>query len=354
MTGGSMDIPWDDVQLFLAVAESGGLSAAARKLRIGQPTVSRRLAELERRLGYQLFLREAAGARLTSSGERLVEPARKMAEWAGEVTRTAAKGERAPEGVVRVTAPPGVAFDFLAPMAGWLRDKLPLIRLEVLSSINYLDLARGEADLALRGRPSEHADLVTVASLEHDNAVFVAPEYARRLPAAPKMTELDWIAWAPPFEHLPPNPQLAAAIPGFRPTFTADNFLVLLRAAQSGLGAIVLDRVAHRFAGAHGLVPLPVDLGPHAKGRTYLVCARSALDIPRVRAVAHALTDELARAEAAARARVVAEGAMRTTGTDAARAQPSPRPRAQPSTGPGKGAARSPTRPKPRAGRRAR
>lgn len=343
-----MDIPWDDVQLFLAVAESGGLSAAARKLRIGQPTVSRRLAELERRLGYQLFLREAAGARLTSSGERLVEPARKMAEWAGEVTRTAAKGERAPEGVVRVTAPPGVAFDFLAPLAGWLRDKLPLVRLEVLSSINYLDLARGEADLALRGRPAEHADLVTVASLEHENAVFVAPEYARRLPAAPKMTELDWIAWAPPFEHLPPNPQLAAALPDFRPTFTADNFLVLLRAAQAGLGAIVLDRVAHRFAGAHGLVPLPLDLGPHAKGRTYLVCARSALDIPRVRAVAHALSDELARAEAAARARSAAEGERHSTGASPPRAKPAAAPRAKDSAG---RQAKAPSRPEPKARR---
>ncbi len=290
-----MDLAWDDVQLFLAIAESGGLSAAARRLRVGQPTVSRRLAELERRLGYKLFLREAAGAKLTSAGERLVVPARKMAEWAGEVARTAAQAERAPEGIVRVTAAPGVAFDFVTPFAGWLRGKHPKLRLEVLSSTSYLDLARGEADLALRARPPAHDDLTLLHTLEHDNAVFVSRDYAARLPKKPTLAELDWLAWAPPFEHLPPNPQLAQLVPGFRPSFTADSYLVMLRAAQVGLGAMVLDCVKHRWAGQHGLVRLPIDLGPHARGKVYLACARSALDIPRVRAVAELLEKEMRR-----------------------------------------------------------
>lgn len=84
-----MNIPWDDVQLFLAIAETGSLSAASRQLRLGQPTVSRRLALLEHQLGYQLFRREVAGARLTSAGEKLLLPARRMAEWAGEISRAA-------------------------------------------------------------------------------------------------------------------------------------------------------------------------------------------------------------------------------------------------------------------------
>ena len=65
-----MDLSWEDVRLFLAVAEHGSLSEAARRLRIGQPTVSRRLAELEERLGYPLFERSVEGARLTTPGER--------------------------------------------------------------------------------------------------------------------------------------------------------------------------------------------------------------------------------------------------------------------------------------------
>lgn len=291
-----MDIDWEAIRLFLAIAESGSLSAAARVLRVGQPTVSRQLAELEDTLGHALFRRHAGGARLTAEGERLLAPARKMAEWAGEVGRGMARGRAAPEGLVRVAAAPGVAFDFLTPFAAWLRTKHAGIRLEVLTSVHYLDLARGEADLALRMRAPTSGDLRVVATLEHANHVYVSRSYAARLPRRPKLQELDWIAWAPPFESLPPNPVLEAAIPDFRPAFSTDNFLVMMRAAESGLGAIVLGDVRHRFARASPLVPLEVDLGPYARSAMNLVCAKSALDISRVRVVAELLAEELQRA----------------------------------------------------------
>jgi DNA-binding transcriptional LysR family regulator len=289
-----MDIAWEDVRIFLAIAETGSLSAAAKRLRVGQPTVSRRLAELEYRLGYKLFRRSAGGASLTSAGERLVEPSRKMAEWAGEVTRTASKAEQAPRGIVRLTAPPGVSFDFVAPFAAWMKEKHPLVRLEVLSTIQYLDLARGEADLALRTRAPTQADLTVVATLEHENAVFVSKEYKTKLPRRPSMADVDWIAWAPPYEDLPPNPQLLQLIPGFEPAFTTDNFLVMLRAAESGIGAMVLGKTQHRFS-RDTLVPLDIDLGPYSRSSLHLVCAKSALDIPRVRVVAELLKKELER-----------------------------------------------------------
>src|SRR5687767_8462856 len=128
-----MDIPWDDLQLFLAVAEDGSMSAAARRMRLGQPTVSRRVGALEHRLGYALFRRNVEGVQLTAAGERLLAPARRMAEWAGEVTRASSSVDHNPAGIVRLTAPPGVAWDFVAPFAAWLHKKHPTIRLEVLS-----------------------------------------------------------------------------------------------------------------------------------------------------------------------------------------------------------------------------
>ncbi|MCK6547356.1 LysR family transcriptional regulator [Myxococcota bacterium] len=288
-----LDLEWDDVRLFLAVAETGSISAAARTLRLVQPTASRRLADLELRLGTPLFHRKPSGVSLTSAGERLVEPARKMAEWAGEVSRAAARADGPPSGLVRVATAPGVAFDFLAPFAAAMHDEHPELRLELSCSMHYVDLARGEADLALRMMPANRRELVTVATLEHANCVFVAERYARTLPKKPKVTDLRWIAWAPPFEQLPPNPQLAALIPDFEPAFTADNFLVMLRAMHAGMGAMVLGDVRHRFADTEGLVRLDLDLGPHAKSAIHLVAARSALDVPRIRAVAHLITKEL-------------------------------------------------------------
>jgi DNA-binding transcriptional LysR family regulator len=288
-----MDIPWDDLQVFLAVAEGRSMSAAARRLRMGQPTVSRRVAALEHRLGYALFRRNVEGVVLTAAGERLLLPARRMAEWAGEVARASSSVDNKPEGLVRITAPPGIAWDFVAPFAAWLHRKHRAVRLEVLSGTRFLDLGRGEADLALRTKPANLADLVTVASFEHSNSVFGAKDYVARLPRRPTLADLDWICWSPPYEDLAPNPQLAALVPGFVPAFTSDSYLVQRQAAEAGLGVMALGDWRHRFARPTALVPLKFDLGPHARSSTHLVCAKSALDIPRVRLVADLLAQEL-------------------------------------------------------------
>src|SRR5262245_15240236 len=137
-----MHIQWDQVQLLLAIAETKSVTAAAKHLHITQPTASRRLSQLESALGERLFVRSVQGAVPTDFGERMLGPARRMAEWAGEVDRAAARAETSPRGVVRITAPPGVAFEFLAPFAAWLKTQLPDVRLEVISSIQYLDLVR--------------------------------------------------------------------------------------------------------------------------------------------------------------------------------------------------------------------
>jgi len=156
---------------------------------------------------------------------------------------------------------------------------------------------RGEADLALRGRPPNQPDLKLVCTLEVANAVHVSRALARRLPRHPRLQDLPWVAWAPPFQELPPNPQLAELMPGYTPAFTSDQILVQLAAAEAGAGAIVLPRLRHRFSRPSGLVPLGVDLGPFARGAMHLVAARSALDIPRIRLLAQLIETELGRVE---------------------------------------------------------
>ena len=288
-----MHIPWGDVQLFLAIAETGSLSAAAKRLLVTQPTVSRRLAELEQSIGEPLFERSVEGTSLTSVGERLVDPARRMAEDVGEIERIAAGASALPRGVVRITAAPGMAFERLAPFAAHLRAVLPDIRLEVLSTIAYVDLARREADLALRFDRPPQRDLVSLAKLEERVCAFATRKYAARLPRGYGIADVDWVGWTPERAHLPPNPQLAARIPGFRPVFASDDFLVQLRAAEAGVGAIVLgDGMARGRTRPGALVPLVLDLGK-LTSTTYLVCAKSALTIARVRAVADLLVADL-------------------------------------------------------------
>ena len=291
-----MHIPWADVELVLAVAEAGSLSAAARALRVTQPTVSRRLAELEATLGDALFVRGVEGVTPTALGERLLAPARRMAEQAAEVERAASGMEAGPKGVVRVTAPPGVAFTMLAPVAARALEALPEVRLEVVSTVNYVDLVRREADLAIRldprDRPSAQRDLVVLATHTHRVAAFAARDLAARLGPKCPLADVPWIGWAPPLDHLPPNPQLAARIPGFRPVFASDDFIVQLRAAEAGVGAIVLGAMPPAFA-SRELVELSISLGPITSSMQ-LVAARSALAVARVRAVADLLAREIA------------------------------------------------------------
>ena len=216
-----------------------------------------------------------------------------MAEWAGEAGRAAEKRDQTPRGLVRVTASPYVSYDFLAPFAGWLKGKHPGLRLEVLSSMQYLDLGRGEADVALRIKKPTQEDLKVLAAYEFPTALWVSKALAAKLPKKATLTEVPWIGWAPPFDAMPPNPQLEAAIPGWVPDFASDNFLVNCAAAEAGLGGVALPRIRHRFSKHTGLVPLDVDLGPFSKTALFVVCAKSAYDIPRIRLVADLLVAEL-------------------------------------------------------------
>jgi len=262
-------------------------------LRMGQSTVSRRLQAIEHSLGASLFRRSVSGTALSATGERLLAPARKMAEFAGEAGRASEKRDHSPRGLVRITSTPLISFQFLAPFAAQVARRHSDLRLEVLSTMSYLDLHRGEAELALRLQPPAHEDLVVVSTLRIPGAAFVARTLKAKLPARPKLADIPWIMWAPPFDAMPPNPLLRAKIPGLIPAFSSDNILVNLAAAEAGLGAIVLGRTKPRYSRPNALVPLALDLGPAADMTLYLLCTRSALDIARVRAVADLLVAEL-------------------------------------------------------------
>jgi DNA-binding transcriptional LysR family regulator len=215
-----------------------------------------------------------------------------MAEQLAEIERIAQGADGRPRGVVRITAAPGMAFERLAPFAAHLRRVLPEIRLEVVSTVAYVDLARREADLALRFDRAPQRDLVSLAQLDERVGAFATRKYIASLRQGYGIGDVDWIGWTPERAHLPPNPQLAARVPGFRPAFASDDFLVQLRAAEAGVGAIILGRGRSKRGLPSPLVPLDLDFGK-LTSTTYLVCAKSSLTIARVRAVADLLVADL-------------------------------------------------------------
>jgi DNA-binding transcriptional LysR family regulator len=305
-----MHTSWEDAETFLAVAEQDSFSAAAALLGVGQPTVSRRIASLEERLGCQLFTRNKLGAQLTEAGAKLLPAAEQMARWAGEFGRLAQGAEEEPTGRVRVAAPPGLAVEVLAPLAARLRREKPEIRLEVLASVDYVDLARGGADLAIRTRENQEPELTTLHSARFEIGVFASAAYKEALvermtSSAPtdrsgigfQIEDLDWITWAAPYEQVAPRPMLERTIHDFRPAFASDNYLVLKSALEAGLGVMVLEK--------QGAGPSPrndelveIDLGfSLPPSDYYLVCAKSMRYVPRVRAVADLLIETLHSAD---------------------------------------------------------
>jgi DNA-binding transcriptional LysR family regulator len=287
-----LDISWDDIRLFLAAAESDSLSAAARSLQIGQATMSRRIARLEELLGYPLFSRSVDGIALTDAGAAMLAAARTMQD--GALAFEAAARGKADElsGRVRFTAAPGIAVDVLAPFAAWLRCEHPNIQLQLLSSVGHLDLARGEADIALRTREPRESELVAVMSRFVKLGVYGSTAYAASLPKRCNLEDIDWVGWAPPYEGLAPEGWIRSLLPDFAPVFAADNFVVQERAVMSGLGAILLpDKQASLVDGLERIKLKPQLEKRLPQARVFVVVAKSAWRSPRVKAVAEAFVE---------------------------------------------------------------
>ena len=132
-------LSWEDAQTFLAVIEHTSFSAAARSLGVGQPTISRRIKNLEEMLSEQLYIRGKYGAEPTDAAHHLKPAAAQMAKWAAEFGRLALHRDNELSGVVKIAAPPGVSVELLAPFAYMLKLLEPGIRLEILSSVYHVN-----------------------------------------------------------------------------------------------------------------------------------------------------------------------------------------------------------------------
>lgn len=153
-----MDVPWEHWRSFLAVARHGSLSAAARALRLTQPTLGRHIEQLERIVGAALFTRSPRGLLTTETALALVPMAETMESAAEAMTRAASGAAGEIAGVVRITASEVVGAEVLPPILARFSADHPAIAIELALSNRNQDLARGEADLAVRmARPTQGA-----------------------------------------------------------------------------------------------------------------------------------------------------------------------------------------------------
>ncbi len=180
MTSPLSAFDWSLLQTFLAVAQTGSLSAAARELKLSQPTVGRHIQSLEDQVGAELFLRQAKGMALSDAGRNLLGPAEKMREAAGQMALTVAGADADVAGTVRVTASTFTSHMHLPPIIAGLRQAVPEIQLEIVPSNTAENLLFREADIAVRHFRPRQLDVVAKHIGDFPFAFYASKDYLKR------------------------------------------------------------------------------------------------------------------------------------------------------------------------------
>lgn len=182
------DFDWNLIKSFLAVAEGGSLSAAARSLASSQPTVGRHIGELEQSLGVTLFERTAQGMALTDSGSQLLGHARRIAGETASFSLAATGRSTEIAGTIRVTASEVVSHFLLPPIIARLREAEPQLQIEMVSSNAVQNLLTRDADIAVRMIEPAQTELIARKVNEIAVGAFAAPSYLekRGIPEKPE------------------------------------------------------------------------------------------------------------------------------------------------------------------------
>lgn len=293
MNWSAVTFDWNQARAFLATAEEGSLSAAARVLGLTQPTLSRQVAALERDLGVTLFERLGRSLVLTEAGLDLLDHVRRMGEAASSLVLAASGQSQAIEGKVTITTSDGFAAFRLPPVLARLREEAPGISLEIVVSDDIRDLRLREADIAIRHVRPDHPDLIARRLSDGVGHFYGMPDYLDRAGRPETLAELS--------DHSilghGDNARMAEFLSDYGVTLTARNFslsadngLVVLELVKQGLGITALSR--DMAASVPGIEPvLPDQLAVPIP--VWLVAHRELHTSRRIRLVFDLLAEEL-------------------------------------------------------------
>ncbi|QPM91081.1 LysR family transcriptional regulator [Pseudooceanicola algae] len=183
-------LDWALVQVFVAVADAGSLSGAARALGLSQPTLGRQVKRLEDTLGAELFLRHPRGLALSPTGQQILPAARRIQASVGEIALCVAGQDDRLAGTVRITASEMVAFRILPGILAQLRAEVPQLRIELAASDRAESLTFREADIAVRMFRPEQLEIVTRRLGVVEIGVFAAPQYLDRVGRPETMAQI--------------------------------------------------------------------------------------------------------------------------------------------------------------------
>ncbi|KQY62984.1 LysR family transcriptional regulator [Ensifer sp. Root142] len=170
----------DAMRVLLAVVDAGSLSAGSRKLNAPLPSVSRKVADLERHLGANLIIRTSRNLQLTDAGRDYVEAARKIVADLEEAERRASGEYQTPRGTLTITMPVEFGSRYVLPIALDFMDKHPEVSLNILSLDRSVNLVNEQVDVAIRLGELADSSLYAVKAGEFRLLTVASPAYLKR------------------------------------------------------------------------------------------------------------------------------------------------------------------------------
>ncbi len=280
-------VQWDDLRYALALARAGSALRAARLLGVNQTTVLRRLDALEAELGAPLFERHRSGLTLTETGQLAARAAERMEVEAIALGNALAAKERDLAGSVRVTASETMAARLVSPCLRAFHQLHPAVTVELIVTDARLDLARGDADVAVRaGSRPEGAGIVARRLPDAEWTIYCSRDYAveRGAPACrDEIAGHDIVGMEGPMARLPGPTWLAASAPDVRVRCRCNSLSNMVTNLKAGLGLGALPTmVGDVEPDLHRCFPPPVDLNDEM----WLMVREEVRSKPHVRAFA--------------------------------------------------------------------
>lgn len=240
----AISFDWNRMRAFLATAEEGSFSAAARALGQTQPTLGRQVAALEDELGVTLFERVGRSLALTDAAVELMEHVRTMAEAASRISLTASGQSQAIEGKVRITASDVLSAYQLPAFLARLRQIAPLLEIDVVAANDIRDLQRREADIAIRHVRPERSDLIARLVREATAHFYAARSYLERRgkpDSIASLSEHDFIGFGDPGRTIELLRPLGISLSRDNFRLTSESGVVAWEMVRHGLGLTLMS-----------------------------------------------------------------------------------------------------------------
>lgn len=245
-------LEWSDLSVILAVCRAGTLSGAARLLGNNHSTVFRRINAIERKTGVRFFERLPNGYAMTDSGEAAMKSAERIEVEIQGLSREILGRDQRLQGPVRVTAMDMLAIHVLPGIFAGFRELHPGVTCELVYTLSALDLARREADIAIRAMPKVPDSSLGRKVCDFRFGIYAAPAYLERNRDKP-LAEHDWVMIEGVADWLVPAVWKTREAADRQTVFTSSGPAVVA-AAEAGMGLFAMS--CYAADSRPGLVPV--------------------------------------------------------------------------------------------------